>query len=175
MSSRLVLIVAFLFVVQGCSLGRCTLGNPATTAPAIGDTCLVGTWLLDRDVNTRGYSVNNVPLEVAGLQGAKMTFTSDGKGVEDFGGSDPLLGTTADGHHLSITLRGTWPFHIHADGHRYVETSPKTPLQTTATVDGQSIEYSSYYTPASGTYTCAKSALTMTTDSGVQTDQWSRG
>jgi hypothetical protein len=168
--SRVTLVAALVLLAQACTLGHPTASAP----PPIGDACLVGTWTLDQDVNTTGYTFNNVQIEVSGLEGATMTFTSDGAGVEDFTRSQSLTGTTADGHQLSITLRGKWPFHIHADGHKYVETGPKTPLPTSATLDGLAVDYSSYYSPASGTYTCSKRNLVMV-DPQVQTDTFSKG
>lgn len=105
-----------------------------------------------------------------------MTFNAEGTGVEDFSNSAPLVGQLVNGSQLSITLRGTWPFSIHAAGHEYVETGPDTPLPTRATLDGAPIEnYASSYTPATGRYTCTFGTLTLITDSGVQTDQFSRG
>jgi len=104
-----VLLAACLAATDGCVIP----GSSAKAAhsPAIGDTCLVGTWTLQESINTDGYTFNK-PLRVAGLRGATMTYAVDGTGSEDLAESEPLLGTTADGGNLAITIRGTWIFSI---------------------------------------------------------------
>ena len=169
------LVVAGVVATQACGPGQTTATSSPQASAAIGDTCLVGRWNLQQDVNTTGYKINGEPVLVTGLQGAKMTFTADGKGIEDFNGSHPLVGSLNDGSKLSITLAGSWAFGIHADGHQYVETGPETQLTTTATVNASPITYQASYVPASGRYSCTFGSLTMVTNSGVQTDRWSRG
>jgi hypothetical protein len=171
----LALVIVCMAVTPGCGSGQTTAANSPQASAAIGDACLVGKWNLQQDVNTTGYKINGEPVRVTGLQGAKMTFTADGKGIEDFNGSHPLVGLLNDGSKLSITLAGSWAFGIHADGHQYVETGPETQLTTTATVDATPITYQASYLPASGRYSCTFGSLTMVTNTGVQTDQWSRG
>ena len=175
-----VLLVASLAATQGCSVagssGKVSHFSPAVVlSPAIGDTCFVGRWTLQQSVNTTGYSFNNAPLRVAGLQGATVTFSLDGTASEDFAQSRPLLGATADGGKLAITIRGTFAFSIKTTGHSYVETGTKTELPTTATFNGKPANYGSSYEPSSGTYSCTSSSLTMSTDNKVQTDSWSKG
>jgi hypothetical protein len=168
-----VLLAACLAATDGCVIP----GSSAKAAhsPAIGDTCLVGTWTLHESVNTDGYTFNNGPLRVAGLRGATMTFAVDGTGSEDFAESEPLLGTTADGGKLAITIRGTWIFSIKGTAGHYVETGAKADLPTTATFNGKPADYHSSYSPGNGTYSCSSSSLSMTTNDQVQTDSWSKG
>lgn len=100
---------------------------------------------------------------------------ADGTEAESFAGSEPLVGTIADGRVLSIDLGGSFTFHLHANGGRYVETGTVTVLPVTATLDSESIsDYHGSYSPATGIYACSKQNLTMTTTSGVQTDSWTR-
>jgi hypothetical protein len=172
---RLVVVVvlaACLAATNGCVIP----GSSAKAAhsPAIGDTCLVGSWTLQESVNTDGYTFNNAPLRVAGLRGATMTFALDGTGSEDFAESAPLAGTTADGGKLVITIRGTWTLSIKGTRGHYVETGAKTDLPTTATFNGNPADYHSSYSPGNGTYSCSSSSLTMTTNDQVQTDSWSK-
>jgi len=158
--------------------GACVIpGSSARAAhsPAIGDTCLVGRWNLQESVNTDGYTFNNAPLRVAGLRGATMTFAVGGTGSEDFSESEPLLGTTADGGKLAITIRGSWTFRIKGTAGHYAETGNKTDLPTTATFNGKVVDYHSSYSPGNGSYSCSSSSLTMTTNDQVQTDSWSKG
>jgi hypothetical protein len=167
-----VLLAACLAATCGCVIP----GSRARAAqsPAIGDTCLVGTWTLQQSVNTNGYTYINAPLRVVGLRGATMTFAVDGTGSEDFAESEPLAGTAADGGKLAITIRGTWTLSIKGTQGHYVETGAKTDLPTTATFNGKQVDYHSSYSPGNGTYSCSSSSLTMTTDDQVQTDSWSK-
>jgi hypothetical protein len=154
--------------------GACTLGR-ASASPAIGDTCLIGSWTLDREVNVSGWSYSNIPVSVTGLAGARLTLAADGTETESFARSEPLVGTLADGRVLSITLGGSFTFHLHADGRQYVETGTDTALPVTATLSGVAIsDYHGSYQPGTGTYKCSQQNLTTTTSSGVQTDGWSR-
>ena len=154
---------------SGCSL------RGIAARPAIGDSCLVGSWSLDHEVNRSGWSYSNIPVAVSGLAGARLTLGADGTETELFTGSEPLSGTLADGRVLSITLGGSFTFHFHADGRQYVETGSETALPVTATLNGVAIAgYHGSYTPGSGTYTCSQRNLTTTTGSGVQIDSWVR-
>jgi hypothetical protein len=164
-------VLALLAAISGCSIGAHSSSPP----PAVGDACLVGTWTLQSEQNKSGYSFNSESLAVAGLAGATLTITSAGEEKENFDSSQPLEGTLADGRRLRITIRGSFDFHIKAGGGKYTETGSATDLPTTATVDGQPVNYHSSYAPGHGTYTCAGGSLTMTTGDGNQTDLWSKG
>ena len=153
---------------SGCILP----GTKTAAKAAIGDTCLVGTWSLDDEESMSGYTLNNQPVSVHGLKGASLKFRSTGEEVESFEGSEPLVGDTA-GRELSITIRGSFTFKIHADKGKYTETGDVTQPPTSATVDGVPITYHSSYGPGSGTYTCSSSHLTMVTGDGDQTTNWS--
>jgi hypothetical protein len=153
----------------------CSLSPPASASQTIGDACLVGSWSLDNEVNRSGWSYANTPLSVSGLHGARLTLGADGTEKELFAESNPLVGTLADGRVLSITIRGSFAFRLHADGHRYVETGKVTVVPVTANLDGVPVsDYHGSYSPGTGTYACSQRTLTTTTGSGVQTDTWSR-
>lgn len=148
---------------------------PAAAKPAIGDSCLVGAWVLQHEESSSGYSFNGTPVPVTGLAGARMTLGADGVETLVFDGSNPLVGTAADGRVLSITLGGSVTYHLHADGHRYTETGTETSLPTTATIGGvRVVNYESHNSPGTGTYQCSTHTLTMAGSTGVQTDTWSR-
>jgi hypothetical protein len=169
-------IVMVLGAITVAVFSACSLGQPSNKPAAVGDTCLVGTWTLDLDTNSSGYTFNGVPVPVTGLQGAKLTVTAAGDERESFEGSLPLIGHLADGRELRIMIGGSLDFNIHAASHEYVETGTSTALPTTATIAGASIsDYHSSYMPGSGTYTCSRQSLTVTTSSNVQTDTWSKG
>src|SRR5690242_16898362 len=104
----LALVLVCAAVTQGCGSSQPSGANSPQASAAIGDTCLVGKWNLQQDVNTTGYKVNGEPVLVTGLQGAKMTFSADGKGTEDFNRSHPLVGALSNGSKLSISLAGLW-------------------------------------------------------------------
>lgn len=167
-SLQAVLLTACLVASAACSLG-----SPKPSA-AIGDTCLDGTWTLQNEVNTSGYTLNNVPVAVSGLAGATVTFKSDGTESETFDGSVPLVGEVG-GQQLSIRIGGSIRYTIHAAGGHYEEKGTKTELPTTATLGGAPIRYQSAYAPGHGTYRCSSGQLTTTTSDKVQTDTWSRG
>lgn len=155
--------------------GGCSLSPPVSASHTIGDSCLVGSWTLDNEVNRSGWSYANTPLSVSGLHGARLTLGADGTENEVFAESNSLVGTLSDGRVLSITIRGSFTFRLHADGHRYVETGKVTVLPVTATLDGAPVsDYHGSYTPGGGTYACSQRTLTTTTSSAVQTDTWSR-
>jgi hypothetical protein len=168
------LVVTLVIGVCGLGSGGCSPSR-APAAPAIGDACLVGRWILDQENNRSGWSYSNIPVSVSGLHGAALTLAADGTEIESFAESDPLVGTLKGGRPLAITVRGSFTFHVHADGHQYVETGAITTLPVTATLAGVAISnYHGAYTPGKGTYACSQRTLTTTTSSGVQTDSWSR-
>jgi hypothetical protein len=169
---RFLCLLAGLLVVAGaCARTPAT----ATATPALGDACLIGTWTLQHETNASGYSFAGTPVAVSGLAGARLTYAAGGSEMETFDGSAPLVGTMAGGRVLSITITGSLTYDVHADGHAYTETGSKVLLPTVATIDGAPIAgYQSYYTAGQGTYVCSTQSLTTTTQSGVQTDTWSR-
>ena len=156
-------------------LSGCTLGGHSSSPPAVGDACIVGTWTLSSEQNVSGYTWNTAPVSVSGLAGAQLTITAAGDEKQVFDGSQPLEGTTAGGSVLRITIRGAFDFRIKADAGKYTETGAKVQLPTTATLNGQPVDYHSAYEPGRGTYTCSGGNLTMVTAGGVQTDQWTKG
>ena len=85
------------------------------------------------------------------------------------------MGMMANGRVLSITIGGSYTFHMHADGRQYVESGTATALPVTATIGGSPVpDYHGSYSPGTGTYECSQQALSTTTSWGVQTDTWSR-
>jgi hypothetical protein len=148
--------------------------RPQAASPAVGDTCLVGSWTEVNEVNSSAYGVNGESVAVAGFQGTALTIKSEGTEALSFQESAPLNGVTSAGSHLQITVRGGVTFHIHGDGHKFTETGTGVNLPTQATLDGKPIQYQSYYYPGRGTYSCAAHSLTTTTVTGVQTNTWSR-
>jgi len=168
-SILLLMIATCALVSAGCNL------RGTSTSPAIGDACLVGSWTLDHEVNRSGWSYSNLPVAVSGLHGAQVSLAADGTETESFAESQPLVGALADGRVLSITLGGSFTFHLHADGRQYVETGTDTALPVTATLSGVPIPgYHGSYDPGTGSYECSQRNLTTTTSSGVQTDSWVR-
>ena len=144
--------------------------NNAPAKPAIGDSCVVGTWTLQHEENKSGYTYASTPVSVAGLQGAKLMLDAGGSETLRFDASEPLVGTLADGRALSITIRGSATFHIHADGGKYTESGSGVQMPTTATLAGAPVtDYHSSYAPGAGTYSCSSKSLTVTTANAVVT------
>lgn len=153
----------------------CSFGRQSSTAPPIGDSCVVGSWVLSEETNHSGYAYAGVPVAVSGLAGAKLTLTTSGDEKESFDNSAPLIGTLANGLALSITIRGSIDYRIHAASGKYQETGTVVQLPTTAIAGGAPVtDYHSSYSPGRGTYSCAAGRLTITTEDGNQTDVWSK-
>ncbi len=157
-------------------LTACSLGGQSSTPPQIGDSCVIGSWLLTKETNQSGYTYAGVPVAVGGLAGAQLSLTAGGEEKETFEGSAPLLGMLASGLQLSITIRGALIFQIHAASGKYQETGSVVQLPTTATAGGVPVaDYHSSYSPGRGTYSCGGGRLTITTEGGNQTDVWTKG
>lgn len=154
--------------------GACSLFHSTPVPPAVGDACLVGTWVEVKEDSSSGFTWLGVPLAVSGLAGAQLKIAPDGTETLLFDGSRPLVGLTPAGQELAIFIRGSVRYHLHGDGKTYSQSGTVAHMPTTATLDGQPVSYHSEQTPGVGTYSCAKAALTMTTQGGVQTDSWTR-
>ena len=164
-------LVALVLAASACSLGR-----PTSSAPAIGDSCVVGSWVLSEETNQSGYTYAGAPVAVSGMGGATLTLTASGDEKESFDNSAPLIGTLANGLRLAITIRGSIDYKIHAASGKYQETGAVVQLPTTASAGGAPVtDYHSSYSPGRGTYACGGGRLTITTETGNQTDVWSKG
>lgn len=154
----------------------CSLGAHSSVTGSVGDSCLVATWTMQDETSNSGYSYANVPVRVHGLAGTRLTITAAGDEKETFDGSQPLVGTLADGRELEITIGGSFDYRIRGGAGKYTETGAKVELPTSATVAGQPVpNYTSFYEPGAGTYTCGSGTLTMTTSDENQTATWSKG
>jgi len=166
----------FILLIGTCALlsSACSV-NRQSSPPAVGDACLVGNWSLDQEVSPSGWLYANTPVSVAGLRGARLTLGADGTETEAFAGSSPLVGALADGRVLSITIRGSFTFHLHSDGNQYVESGAVTTMSVAATINGAVIpDYHGSYSPGTGTYSCSQRTLTTTTRPDLQTDTATR-
>jgi len=169
---RLFAVATVLVVIAGA----CSFGKQTSNPPAIGDSCVVGSWVLTEETNESGYTYAGVPLAVSGLAGATLAITSSGDEKQSFEKSQPLVGTLPSGLELRITIRGSIDYKIHASAGKYAETGTVVQLPTTATAGGAPVtNYHSSYSPGSGTYSCASGNLTLTTSGGNQVDTWSKG
>jgi hypothetical protein len=169
-SLRVISVAAALVLWSACSFGR-----QASTAPAIGDSCVVGSWVLTEQTNQSGYTYAGAQVSVSGLAGATLTLTASGEEKESFDGSAPLIGTLSNDLRLAITIRGSIDYRIHAASGKYQETGDVVQLPTTATAGGAPVtDYHSSYSPSRGTYSCARGRLTFTTEDGNQADLWSK-
>jgi len=169
--------VRFIAVAVALVLGSaaCSFGRQSSTAPPIGDPCVVGSWVLTEETNHSGYAYAGAPVAVSGLAGATLRLSASGDEKESFDNSAPLIGTLANGVPLSITIRGSIDYRIRAASGKYEETGAVVQLPTTATAGGARVtDYHSSYAPGRGTYACAAGGLTITTEGGNQTDVWSK-
>jgi hypothetical protein len=96
----------------------------AATSPkptAIGDNCLVGRWVQHKESAPGNWTWSGEVIAVNGLEGAVITYSTDGSGTEDLAGSQPLIGDY-HGHEIKILIRGSVSFTIHADGSSMVQS-----------------------------------------------------
>ena len=86
----------------GTAGGTTAAGSP--TPSALIDSCLIGAWKITKDTET--LDIPNVgPIDVVG-QGAEVRIHADGTTTQDYGPSSDYTGT-ANGHRLTITVKGT--------------------------------------------------------------------
>ena len=86
--------------------------------PAIGDGCLVGTWVGTNESAPGNWTWNGELIAVSGLAGMLVTFKPDGIERLDLSHAAPLV-ADYHGHQIKIVIRGAVDFRVHADGHAF--------------------------------------------------------
>jgi hypothetical protein len=132
----------------------------ALQVPAIGDSCLVGSWAIlhEQDVTTIGSST----VTLVGLDGTKMTIAASGLQTYDYNASLPLVGDY-NGRSLSETMRGTATFQLKATATTLAITAVSADATVTAALDGVP-QGSGTFAPtqfASPVYTCTPTRLDL--------------
>src|SRR5215472_188894 len=115
-------------VVAAAAAVTCALLLPATAtaavshAPAIGDACLVGRWVDQKETAPGNWTWAGGVIPAAGLAGLVITYTVAGVETDDFNHTQPLV-SHYKGKELDAVIRGVVTFQVHADGHQIVESS----------------------------------------------------
>ena len=109
---RIILALAILVVIIfGYFAVHFIVGRQSLANQSVGDSCLVGTWTLQREQGH--YSTNNIIVTISGLSGTKLTIIGTGAATYDYGASAPETGRNGT-QHESAVLRGTRSAQIHA-------------------------------------------------------------
>lgn len=144
-------------------------GGGTSTAPAIGDPCVVGRWVMTAS-NVVDTSTPGVTVTYSGGEGFLVTLTAAGTEIDDYSNAAPASSKSSDGHTSSFITRGTEQFKFHASAGHWVESEASGQLTSTNyVVDGiPKPDFTSSAQVGSGTYSCSSSALTMVqTQSGL--------
>ncbi len=179
LSGVLVLLVVAIVVVvlvknSGDSGGTITdppvAGGETTPGKSLVDECVVGTWEMTaytESVPVDG--VGSVPFKLDG-KGATMTFTKDGKGVQDFGdgtnfvGTVTVSGTSAD---VNLKIRGPVRYDFRTnDGvmsYSNLTSEAKYTVSSPATTQTEEDDLPGSSDPSK--YSCNGSKMTMSTSS----------
>jgi hypothetical protein len=139
----------------------------AASISAIGDICLVGSWVTQNVNEPTIFTVGSVVVPLSGQSGAVFSFAADGTEVDDYNDSQSLVGVY-NGTPLQLTVRGTATSRVVADGNKAVETGSPTTLSGTVTVGGVVIAQPSIdFSPVTFGYACTLAQLTIHNPSGT--------
>ncbi|MGB9483712.1 MAG: hypothetical protein WCB86_07450 [Candidatus Dormiibacterota bacterium] len=145
----------------------------ATKAPAVGDSCLVGAWILVKESDPTSFTWDGVTVPVAGLAGADMTITPGGTEVDNYSNSQPLLGTYQD-QTFSVQVRGSGTSHDRAHNGLLVQTVVSFAMTGEYRIGGTVAESGPVHPIPSqdSPYRC--SAKQLVTQAGNGTDTYTR-
>ncbi len=149
-------------------------------SPAIGDPCLVGRWVEQKQTSPGNWTWNSERISVSGLQGLVVTYSADGGETVDFSGAQPLIGDY-HGHEIRIVLRGSLTYQDTADGRRMVQSKATGDLTPVFYYDGAPQPGGNAAAAAQTlTYSCAGDRLHLESPavdgvSGPQVDELIRG
>jgi hypothetical protein len=135
----------------------------AQAAVAIGDSCLIGRWVLQKDSSPGNWTWNNggpdEVIAVSGQQGLVTTFSPDGGETDDFAAAQPLIGDY-HGHEVKIVIGGSVTYSVHADGSHIVQAAPGGTLTVSFFYDGTLRPGGTVSAPPQTlSYTCGASSL----------------
>jgi hypothetical protein len=181
LSGVLVLLVVAIVVVvlvknSGEDKGGGGTANPTAAAgsddpqKSLVDQCVVGTWEMTsytEQVPVEG--VGNVPFKLDG-KGAVLTFSKDGKGVQDFGDGTNFVGTvTVSGTSADVNLKITgalkYDFRTNDGVMSYSNLSSEAKYTISSAVTTESEEDTLPGSTDPSKYNCNGSRMTMSTSS----------
>jgi hypothetical protein len=163
-----VIVVAIVIVVVVKNNGSSGGGTGGSTAAADSkiDKCVVGSWLMTSySENVPIDQVGNVPFTLSG-QGAKLTFGSDGKSVEDFGKGTVFTGkVTQAGATVPVTLTvsGTVSADIGTSSGAMSYANLKSTAKAVVAAAGQTQTQPFNGSTDPSNYTCSGNKMTLST------------
>jgi serine/threonine protein kinase len=157
-------IVAALLILGGTAGGIAYLASnhptPSPAALAVGDRCVVGTWVLQNAASKTTDSAGTTTM--SGGSGAVQTISSDGTLVLDFSNSQPLIFVYSRAGQDSVRLKGIYKAHIHAGPNSsWAETELSSTVVQTATVNGKVQAPKAAVLTPTDNYNCTSAQLVL--------------
>jgi len=180
MISRLVLLG---LIVAACGPvgGDTASPSPSYASVALGDGCLVGRWVEQKQLSPGNYGQGTGErFTVTGLAGLVITYAADGTETDDYSAAKSLDGGYR-GNQIKIVVRGSITYQDHADGSYIVQSKPVgSPTVTYSANGGPLAGGTSSFAPAQISYSCSGSFLHLETPPtlygyGPQMDDLVRG
>lgn len=156
---RVILVLAMLAViVLGYFAVQAIANHRATPSQSVGDSCLVGTWVLQREQGH--YTTSTTRLNLTGLAGATLTITGTGAAVFDYDASAMEKGG-GGGQAEQAVLRGTRKAQMHAKSGTLAISSVANDATWTVTLNGvvQAAVRPPDPNPGKAGYSCSQSRL----------------
>ncbi len=163
------LIVAAAVVVTAVVVSVVMLATTGGSGDALGDPCLVGTWV-SQSTSSISLTGGGGSVTLNGGAGGVLTFSADGRVVENMNGADPYQGTY-QGVPVELRLSGGTSWIAHAAAPSLATSHPEGSLSISDYVGGTE-QWTRTVPAASGTnqYSCTATTLTMhnsTTSQGI--------
>jgi len=187
MGVRLIVVIILMAACAPATTSATPSPTPTPTptpspspSPAIGDACLVGRWVDQKQSAPGNWTWSNERIAVSGLQGFVITYTAAGLETDDFSAAQPLVGDF-HGHQIKIALGGLLTYQVLADGSHIVQSNAAGSLTGTYYYDGV-VQPGGTATAPAGTiaYTCSGNTLHLESPAGdpaygPQLDDLTRG
>jgi hypothetical protein len=154
--------------VHSTSLTTTPDPSPAAT-PAVGDACLVGSWVSTNNSGTA--QADNTSLQLSGGAGILLTITSEGRVTADLSSSDPIQFTDDSGTlRVESQLDGTLAFDLRVSSDGSVKEAMVSNRATVIrTVDGVEGTPEPVTPSADTSYSCAGSTMSFNAADGATT------
>lgn len=162
----IVVAIVIVVVVKNNGSNGTGGGGPSAAANSKIDSCVVGSWrMTSYSENVPIDQVGNVPFTLSG-QGAKLTFDSNGKSVEDFGKGTVFTGNvTQAGATIPVTLTvsGTVSADVGTSGGAmsYANLTSTAKAVVSAAGQKQTKPFNGSTDPSN--YTCSGNTMTLST------------
>jgi hypothetical protein len=150
-------LIAACVLVVACA--PTTGGTTPSQSPAIGDACLVGRWVEQKESSPGNWGLPTGRIAVTGLAGLVITFAVGGTETDDYTNAQPLIGDDR-GHEYKVVLRGVLTYADRADGSRILGSNPTGSVTIATYYDGSHLQtVSASFPPLPTNYKCASKTL----------------